>query len=173
MCHQIVFFHFLYYQQNSLTQQRWKSYLKLMYCIQTDQLGDIHIYELGNLTIVKEMEAACYRLQNIRYTTLSRGVVAILASTHQRPLGNFHGYWSHLNLLQSPSREAWEDKKVSRRNLFFPPGKCHLVQEGWQQSLVCWRRWQLTSFVHCCPLAVCPASPSGIRGKDSIGNGME
>ena len=78
----------------------------------------IYVYELGNLTIVKEMEAACYRLQNIRYTTLSRGVVAILASTHQRPQGNFHGYWSHLNLLQSPSREAWEDKKVSRRNLF-------------------------------------------------------
>ena len=67
-----------------------------------------HTYILRNLTIVKKMDVACYRLQSIRYT-LSR--VAILASTHQQPLWNFHGYWSHLNLLQSPSREAWEDKR--------------------------------------------------------------
>ena len=147
------------------------------YCIASkpDSLETyIHTWESDNCQ--KEMDIGHCLLQatNVRYT-LSR--VAILASTHQQPLWNFHAPLRLLvtfELAAVTLTRGLARQKVSRSwsffaATFFPPGKCHWAQEGWQQSLGCWQQWKQTSFECCCPLAVCPASPSAFRGKDSTG----
>ena len=50
-------------------------------------------------------------------------MVAILPPTASVEL---YDYWSHLNLLQSPSREAWQDKRCQGAGAFLLPLFSHL-----------------------------------------------
>ena len=128
-----------------------------MYWIQTLKLGDIHSPESDILSKRWTLDNACYRLRD-------KHPIEDSYSCMKKPSNSLYAYWPHLNLVQSPSREAWE-QRYSRRSTVppLPPGKCHQVQAGWWQSQEHGSPWLRTFFARCCPRAVGPTWPSGLR----------
>jgi len=72
-----------------------------MYWIQTLKLGDIHSPESDILSKRWTLDNACYRLRD-------KHPIEDSYSCMKKPSNSLYAYWPHLNLVQSPSREAWK-----------------------------------------------------------------